>query len=223
MSEKAFLIGESLSYGWDKFKKHYSFLIGIVILISFINLIIGIFSSIFEKTFPALNLIFNILGFIVIFVFTIGAIRIYLKIYEDKKPSIHDLYTVTLSQLFRSLLAAILVGLIVSIGLLLFVIPGIILAIMFQFVIYIIVDKDLDSIEAIKESRRITSGHKWDLSLLYIVFAGLNLLGTLCFGIGLLVTIPVSSLVYIYVYKKLIDGDMPNGIVHSTQISNMPW
>jgi len=223
LSEKVFSIGDSLSYGWDKFKKHYAFLIGILILIFFINLIMGIFSSIFEETFPVLDLIFNILTLVISFFLTIGTINIYLKIYDEKQPSIHDLYDVTPSLFFRCLLAAILVGLIVLVGLLLFIIPGIIIIIMLQYFIYIIVDKDLDSIESIKESRRITSGYKWDLLLLYIVLAGLNLLGILCFGIGLLVTIPVSSLAYIYVYKKLADRDIPINSALSTQTSNMPW
>ncbi len=223
MSEKVFSIGDSLSYGWDKFKKHYAFLIGILILIFFINLIMGIFSSIFENTFPALNLIFNILIFVISFVLAIGTVQIFLKIYDEKQPSIHDLYTVTPSLFFRCLLGAILDGLIVLVGFLLFIIPGIILVIMLQFFLYIIVDKDFDSIEAIKESRRITSGYKWDLLLLYIVLAVLNLLGILCFGIGLLVTVPVSSLAYIYVYKKLTDRDIPINSALSSQTSNMPW
>ena len=62
---------------------------------------------------------------------------------------------------------------------------------------------DPESIEALKESRSVTTGYKWDLALWSLVLIALNLLGTLLLLIGLFITMPVTLMASIYVYRRL--------------------
>lgn len=101
------------------------------------------------------------------------------------------------------LAAAILVGLVVICGLILLIIPGIILMLMFAFVKFIVIDRNLGPIEAMRESARITHGHRLELLLLFLALLGLNVLGLIALIVGLLVTGPISMLALAHAYRTL--------------------
>ena len=49
----------------------------------------------------------------------------------------------------------------------------------------------------------LTEGVMWNLVLFWLMLAGINILGMLALGIGLIVTIPLSWLATAYVYRRL--------------------
>ena len=98
---------------------------------------------------------------------------------------------------------SILVGVIVSIGFILVIIPGIIAMTMLIFASYLVIDRDLGPIAAIKESMRITKGHRWGLLGLILLAIVINILGAICLVVGIFVTIPVSTLAVIHAYRTL--------------------
>jgi uncharacterized membrane protein len=82
-------------------------------------------------------------------------------------------------------------------------VPGIIFALMFMFTTFIVIDRESGPIDAMKESGRITDGHKWKLLGFTLVLVLINLLGLAALVVGLLVSIPVSSLAFVYAYRLL--------------------
>jgi uncharacterized membrane protein len=78
------------------------------------------------------------------------------------------------------------------------------LAIKFRFYRYFIIDQRLGPIEALKRSYEITAGSEWELFLFYLLIIGVNLLGALACGIGLLATVPASMVAEAFVYRKLL-------------------
>ena len=56
---------------------------------------------------------------------------------------------------------------------------------MFMYVGFVVIDKGLGPIEALKDSKAITYGYKWDLFLLSVVLLLLNMAGFVCLIIGL--------------------------------------
>jgi uncharacterized membrane protein len=54
-----------------------------------------------------------------------------------------------------------------------------------------------------KESKRITYGYKWPLLGFALVLALINLLGLLALVVGLLVSIPVTTLAFVHAYRAL--------------------
>jgi uncharacterized membrane protein len=99
--------------------------------------------------------------------------------------------------------AYILTALAIALGFLALIIPGIILAMGLAFVSYLVVDRGLGPIEAMKESWRITKGHKWQLLLLFLALLGINLLGILALIIGVFVTVPITMLAFAHAYRTL--------------------
>lgn len=85
-------------------------------------------------------------------------------------------------------------------------IPMIFLTIRLCFVVCFIVDQESGSSESITQSWAITKGHFWLITLLFLVMLGLNILGAMAFLLGLLFTIPFSSLILIIAYRHLVNS-----------------
>ena len=91
-----------------------------------------------------------------------------------------------------------------TIGLILFVIPGIYLAIKYMFALVILIDEEtISATDALKKSSDITLGVKWSLFGFLLLLILINLIGIALLGIGLLVTIPISTFATVYIFRRL--------------------
>ena len=132
-----------------------------------------------------------------------GTIKITLDVLDKGETNLKTLFSYS-HLLVKFILGAILYGLIVLGGLILLIVPGIIWAIKYQFFAYLIVDKNLSPMKAIKKSGEITAGKKGKLFLLGLLFALINIIGAICLFVGLFVTIPTTMIAWAYVYRKLM-------------------
>lgn len=81
----------------------------------------------------------------------------------------------------------LLTSVVITVGLILFIIPGLIWAFAYAMVPYVLVTRpELSVSEAMKTSRLMMRGHKFDLFYLYLSFIGWGLLCVLTLGIGCL-------------------------------------
>ena len=104
---------------------------------------------------------------------------------------------------WKFLAVELLVGLIVLVGFVLLIVPGVIAILAYMFVQYLVIDKGLGPIEALKESARITRGSRWELLFLLLIVFVLNILGAVALLVGLLVSIPVTALAMVHAYRTL--------------------
>lgn len=110
--------------------------------------------------------------------------------------------------------AELLAFLLIMIGFVLFIIPGLILSAVFFFANFLAVDKGLSPVAALKRSRELTKGNRWPLFWLIVlslasaaVYVSGSLVGEL-FGNVLeffvdLVIIPVTGLASAHAYRTL--------------------
>jgi uncharacterized membrane protein len=129
-------------------------------------------------------------------------IHISLKFLDNEKPKYRDL--VYYKPIVNYFLASIAQGLIVLVGFILLIIPGIFFAIRLQYTCYLVIDKNLGPIEAIKTSWRITKQNAWNLFFFEIILALINILGVLLLLVGLFITVPLGMLANTFVYRKLL-------------------
>jgi uncharacterized membrane protein len=132
----------------------------------------------------------------------IGLIQITLKFIDNKKPKYKDLFYY--QPIVNYFLVALLTGLIVLGGFILLIIPGIYFALRLKFAVYLVIDKNLGPVEAIKKSWKITKGNVWNLFFFGILLGLINILGFICLIVGLFITIPLSMLATTFVYRKLL-------------------
>ena len=89
----------------------------------------------------------------------------------------------------------ILITLAVLAGTLLFIVPGIIVSLMFSQAFYILSEDPSKSItQCINESVNLMSGHKWELFYLNLTFIGWWLLSLVTLGIAALWVAPYQKL-----------------------------
>jgi membrane-anchored glycerophosphoryl diester phosphodiesterase (GDPDase) len=192
---------EAISFGFGLAKKNLFFF---VVLFLIIILITAVMTSLRVSTAHVLSSAFllSIIQAVIDLVVGIGLIHITLKFIDNKKPQYKDLFYY--KPIVNYFLASILQGLIVVGGLILLIIPGIFFAIRLQYTSYLVVDKNLGPVEAVKGSWRTTRGNVWNLFFFGILLCLINILGALCLLIGLFVTVPLSMLATAFVYRKLL-------------------
>jgi len=88
----------------------------------------------------------------------------------------------------------------------LIIIPIFYMTIRLFFVLCFIVDQESGSTEAISQSWTITRGNFWALFSLFLVILGINILGALALFVGLLFTIPFSSLILMVAYRQMVNN-----------------
>lgn len=91
---------------------------------------------------------------------------------------------------------------------LLLIVPGIVKAMAYSQAFYIAKDliesgKDIQATEAIKRSRELMVGHKWEFFVLQLSFLGWAILSCLTFGIGFLWLLPYVHTTNALYYRQL--------------------
>ncbi|MCK9471446.1 MAG: DUF975 family protein [Bacilli bacterium] len=118
-------------------------------------------------------------------------------------------YFKDLNHALRLIGATLLYALIVFIGFLLFIIPGIIFSYQYSQVMYILAeDKEIGVWDAFKKSKEMMVGYKFDLFIFHLSFIGHILLGMITFGIYLLYAMPYMQLSYYNYYLHLKGKDV---------------
>ncbi len=222
------VISEVLRKGWDITKKNFVFFLGILIAY-FVLVFIG--GWIFNK----IRLIGQILFIIFSSWLAIGLIIVALKKVKDQDASFADLFSgarylasfigasilyyllvfagaiflVFLSFILRLILKIEYLSIpsvpLIILAVILAIIWAIVWGIRYMFFPYLIVDKQMKAIEALKASSKITNGAKWDVLGLYIVLEIVNFLGLLCLLVGIFWTLPTVLLAYAGFYLKLAE------------------
>jgi len=103
----------------------------------------------------------------------------------------------------NAVLAYLLVTIIIVVGFFLLIIPGIIFACKLAFVPYLIVDKKMDVVSAVKESWRITKGNAITLFLIGVFAFFLSIFGLILAGVGLIFAIIWIRLAIAYLYHTV--------------------
>jgi uncharacterized membrane protein len=215
LPQMGFSSSSALRFGWETFKKRPWFFIGATAILAAASIGVEALTRAIDNTLSGAQDEPTLLGFIVNFalgaIIGMGGTAFYLAAYD--KPD-----TVELSSLWhprpfwKYVGTSILLGLAVGVGLLLLIVPGVILALMFMFSTFLVIDRELGPIEAMKESNRITRGHKWNLLVLLLMLILINLLGALALIVGLLVSVPVTVLAFTHAYRVLSGGAVPRPV-----------
>lgn len=100
--------------------------------------------------------------------------------------------------------AGFLSTVIVCLGYILLIIPGVILSLAYALVPFIVVDNpELPIDDVLTRSRKMMKGHKWDLFILCWTFIGWFLLSILTFGIGFLFLTPYVTVSIVEFYSRV--------------------
>ncbi len=229
-----FSVGDALSWAWNKFTKNPAPLI--VSTLVYV-LIAGVISSVVQfsalnltktsiSNYSTNNTSFSysynvtslgpasiailVLGYLVLLVVaaTISSAQyVGLLGIADGQPT-------TIGSFFKPryigpmILLTLIVGVLVGIGSVFCVIPGLIVALFAIFAHAILVDRNLSPIDSIKASIDIVKANVGQVILVWLVAGLIGAAGVLACGVGVLVSVPVASLMVVYTYRRLSGGQV---------------
>lgn len=176
--------------GWDVMKKNFWKLI-LVILVS--SLIGAVPSIIFPENSG------NSYSFRFLFWLTIsgpisyGIIWLFLKTVRNENPDIKDMFAAFNTNYWNVLVANLLTSVVVILGFVLLIIPGIYLACKLAFVPYLIMDKQMTLSEAFSTSWDMTKGYGWTIFAMGLVSILIGIAGILLLIVGIF---PALSWIY---------------------------
>jgi uncharacterized membrane protein len=199
---------KALSFGWDTMKKNFVLFLG-VLVVTFV--ILGIISFVQSHTHShGMRLIIYLINVVVSCYLGIGLIRIALQFIDQQTPGFGVLFSGG-SQLWSYLLAAIITGVVVGVGCILLVIPGIYLAMRLQFYGYYIVDQGMESIPALKASWAATEGLVLRLFGYNIVLALIAIVGFIALFVGSFAALPTVMCAHAALYRQLVSRSQDSG------------
>ena len=136
-----------------------------------------------------LSLVMGIVAFVIGMVVAVGLIRAALAVMDGRTPTPNMIFQT--EGLVPYILAAILFGLGVSVGLVLCIIPGLILAFLWQFYGYAIVDghPEVGATASLGRSFQVVKANVGELLVLWLAFIGIGVV--IGIGVGLISLIPL--------------------------------
>lgn len=194
-------LSEAVRFGWTTVQQSFPFIIltaAVSVVVPFIIEWGG--DTVFDSR--GQQFLMEIINIVVSATLALGLFKIYLRFRDGEKPIFENLFD-GLARAHVWVASSIISGVAIVMGLVLLIVPGIIMLLRLWFVGFVLVDERTGPIDAIQRSWDITRGHTMDLLVFFLVLVGLNLLGVVCLGVGLLVTMPMSGLAMAFVYREL--------------------
>jgi uncharacterized membrane protein len=187
-----FRVWEFIGAGWNLVKPHW-LVLGAMFLIQ--GLITG-----------GPNVVVHFSGTLLQFIIggpiMVGIWRAILGVVAGRKPDIAMMFQ-GFDRFLDAFLAYLVVAVLTLLGLVCFIVPGVILAIMWMFTLPVIAETGLGFWEAMRESARLTEGYRWRLFLLLLACIPIVLLGALICCVGFFIAAAVNFMALALAYRFL--------------------
>lgn len=179
--EPKFMISEVFGTSWKYTKSQIWVLVGLFIGYFILSSIISLFGMPAQGSMVG-KIIVNLISAVISSAFMLGYIKNLFQTMDGEEPQF-SAYGQQSRKIFTYLIASIIMGIAVAIGIFLLIVPGIYLAIRLQFYSAYIVEEDCGIIESLQKSWDLTKGQGMPLFLLLLAMIGrlhLVLRRTLC-------------------------------------------
>ena len=184
--EPKFMISEVFGTSWKYTKSQIWVLVGLFIGYFILSSIISLFGMPAQGSMVG-KIIVNLISAVISSAFMLGYIKNLFQTMDGEEPQF-SAYGQQSRKIFTYLIASIIMGIAVAIGIFLLIVPGIYLAIRLQFYSAYIVEEDCGIIESLQKS--------WDL-------IGTAIVGCILFFVGLFVAVPLIYMMQCYTFRKL--------------------
>lgn len=190
-------VGACLGRAWDLLKADFGGILGAVLVILVVNGGLAVLSLI-----PYLG---AFLALIVGAPLALGQATWFVARARGGRPGVDVLFS-GFSRFGESLALYLVSGLLVLLGLLVCILPGIYLALAWAAALPLLSDRRGGFWECLEISRQALTAHFGWLLLLVLVLSLVAAAGVLLCGVGLLVSAPLAYLAYAVAYVRLFDG-----------------
>ena len=195
-------VNQAVKFAWSAFKRRYGLFVAILLTTfgAWVALEVVVIAG---KQLGIWLWVAAHLAFLVFFAeIEAGLLKAVLALYDGEEPTFADTFTHFALGL-RLLVGQILYLLMVAVGLMLFIIPGVYLGVRYALFGFCLVTDEVNLRGSWQQSAILSSGTKMTLLAILVSLLAFNVLGAIFLGIGLFVTAPLSILVMTAVYRQL--------------------
>ena len=209
-----FSVGAAVSYGWNRFKANAVQWVLIMLVIVVISVTVDFafggldYASDDADADASLAVTFTLAGVgsalataVINSLLQAAVLRGSLDETFGRKASFESV--LRLGNIVDVVLAGLLTTVLTLIGLLLFVLPGIVFAFVSWFTLMFVLDKQQSPVTAVMSSVTLVSASIGPCLLLALASIGIVILGFLACGVGVLAALPVVSIASAYAYRAL--------------------
>jgi hypothetical protein len=155
--------------------------------------------------FSLFELVFQTLVQVIVMIFTAGLLRMGINQAVGDTVSWRMIFS-GFSFAGKIVVATILQTILISIGFLLLILPGIYLSVGYAMTLPLIIDKGLSPWEAMEASRKAVHRVWWKIAALFVVIGVIMALSAIPLGVGLIWTWPMFIVLAGIVYHRLFSG-----------------
>lgn len=184
-------VGSSYNISWENLKKNFVELLLIAVITMAVTIPVGIMRGGAEASgFGAGGVLLGLFG-VIFWLFISGPVSygvayVYLQLIRGNKFDVSDLFIGFKNNYINVILANLLVSAIVIAGIFFLIIPGIIFACKLAFVPYLVMDKQMETVEAVKLSWEMTRGHTGTIFLIGLLAIPIAIMGLLMLVVGII-------------------------------------
>ena len=182
-----FRVWEFIGRGWDAMKPHWLVLAGMFFI---------------QAAMSAVPYLGGCVQFIIGGAIMVGIWRAVLGMIGGRKPDVGMMFQ-GFDRFGDAFLAQLISSILIGLGMLCLIVPGVILALMWLFTFPVIGETSLGFWEAMRESSRLTEGYRWRLFLLALACVLVLVLGLLVFCLGFFVAEAVDITALALAYRFL--------------------
>jgi uncharacterized membrane protein len=184
-------VGDSYSHGWKTIWKYFLelFLIGLLLFI--ISLPVNLFSFLIRDGSWGFGIFIFVLfsaayGILILGPVQYGMYYAYLKAARGEVVQVGDMFAFK-DNYVNVMLAALLTNIIIGIGVVMLIIPGIIFACKLAFVPYLVIEKKLDPVKALQTSWQMTDGYAMNIFVMGLLAIFIAIGGFIVFFVGVII------------------------------------
>ena len=217
-------IGGSFSFAWSKMFDKFVYLL-VIIMIS------GIIQGPIQATYKADNFhlwMIPLIGFGLMWGFLIApAIKygekfVFLKAMREEEFEIRDLFNGFSGMYGNIILTNLIVFALVVLGFIMLIIPGIIVACRLIFVPYILMDQNLEPMQAVEKSWKMTRGHGWEIFFMAIISCFVIIAGLICLIAGIFISIMWIHSAFASLYQALLNQESDSYSIPILEVHEVP-
>ena len=202
-------IREAFERGWELLWDRFWLVAGVVFFIGLVEMFFGSVQDGLDPEGPIAYLtVAYIAELLATSLLVLGYVSILFRLYDGVEAKFADLFSQT-HRLGTYILATVMFLALACAGTVLLVVPGLFALVAFNFYREALVDRRLNAWESLKVSLTITRGYRWPVAGFLLMTTAINLIGLLTGGVGLVLTVPISMIASIHLYRFLFQQQLP--------------
>lgn len=214
--ETKFQVSDVISTSWKFFKSQIWVLVGLFVGYFILYTIISTFTT--PANYDPMNIqwgrmsVSSLISIVIGGLFMLGYLKNLFQTLDGVEPQF-SAYGQQARKIGTYIISYLLFILIVIVGCIFFIIPGIYLALRLQFFMAFIVEENAGITDSLKMSWNITKGHAGDLFILWLAMIAICILGFILLVVGIFVAFPLIYMMYCCAFRKLY----PNPLALQTE------